>query len=49
VLVFAFLLHVIVTLSLLALKTLLGKRASIGDPVELAPFLVTATLVIAYV
>ena len=49
VLLGGFILHVTGTLLLLLVRRLRGGAASLGDPVELAPFLVAATLVVLYV
>lgn len=48
VLLAGFILHVAGTGLLLLIRHLRGRDASLGDPVELAPFLVAATLIVLY-
>jgi hypothetical protein len=49
ILIGGFALHVVGTLVLLLVRRLRGRDSSLGDPVELAPFLVAATLLVLYV
>ncbi len=48
ILLAGFILHVAGTVVLLLIRRLRGQSASLGDPVELAPFLVVATLVVLH-
>ena len=49
ILIGGFALHVVGTLVLLLVRRLRGRGSSLSDPVELAPFLVAATLLVLYV
>lgn len=48
ILLVGFVFHVAGTVALFLVRRLRGRDASVGDPVELAPFLVAATLVVLH-